>query len=388
MKIVMPEQAMPEKKLLSVVYGWPGTGKTTLSYTLNKPFLIDFDRGAARALGLQRCPVIMPDNYDEVRSMISSGEMKAFVKEHGFQTVIIDTGGTLLDNFITPWLIDQNEKLGNANGGLTISGWGALAIEFNAFVVGLKEMGLDVQVIAHAKEGDEDKKISPQMKGGSKDILYQSADLIGYLHYEGKKRVLTYAPSQVHIAKSVAGLGSITIPDIEDSPVNTLADILDRVRSKMSEMSNAGKKANDEISQFAERLEGVKSFEEFAESLKGLTTAYSRSVAFQNAKDRLIVILDSIVEKPTPAKFDTVSGMIKSLPEFTHTVTRSWLRSKMEETGFKFDKESGKFVKPEDGQESTQTAQDAPGEENEPGTVESGHGEKKTRQKSAKAVEA
>lgn len=344
MKIVMPTEQLPNKKLLGVTYGWPGVGKTTAAFTLEKPFLIDFDNGASRADATKRCPIVVVNNYGDFRRALNDGQIEDMVKEHDLRTAILDTGGTLLDNYINPWLIENNEKLGTSTGGLTMSGWGALAVEFNALVEKLKRIGLDVHIVCHAKEGDDD-KIRPQMKGGSLDIIYQSADFIGYMHYEGQHRIISYKPSGTYIAKSVGDLGKVEVPSTDDDKyINVLKNISDKVKAQMSRKSNKAVEIEKQIDDLLATIEATTDINEVIEIVSA-QDGFVRSRLINETLDKVKEHLSEMVKKPSAKAWNTATEFIQTLPESYKPALRKWLSVALKEAGWSYDKETSKFVK-------------------------------------------
>lgn len=258
MEIIAPDEAIPPKKLLITLYGDPGIGKTSVAFTAGKPFLLDFDKGVERAVQEYRPFVLRINDYQAMKNILESDQLPAQVEQHGYQCVILDTGGTMLDNCIAPWLIKQNSKLGNNTGGLSLQGWGALSVEFNQLVVNkLREMGLHVIVICHAKEdGDGDnRKIRPLLKGSSLDILYQSCDLLGFMTMRGTKRTIDFNPTQEHHGKNVANLPVQVVPDAQDPAfAGFLKRLIDQTLEGMQKQTSKQKEALQRMEEIKEKM--------------------------------------------------------------------------------------------------------------------------------------
>jgi len=258
MEVIAPDEAIPAKKLLITIYGDPGIGKTSVAFTAGKPFLLDFDKGVERAVQEYRPFVLRITDYQAMKNIIESEQLPQQVKENGYECVILDTGGTMLDNCIAPWLIKQNSKLGNNTGGLSLQGWGALSVEFNQLVVNkLRDMGLHVIVICHAKEdGDGDnRKIRPLLKGSSLDILYQSCDLLGFMTMRGTKRTIDFNPTQEHHGKNVANLPVQIVPDANDPKFDGfLKRLIDQTLQGMQQQTSAQKIALERMAEIKDKM--------------------------------------------------------------------------------------------------------------------------------------
>ncbi|MEK5761254.1 AAA family ATPase, partial [Acinetobacter variabilis] len=70
----------------------PGIGKTSLAFSATNPILFDFDKGAHRA-GKYRKDTVQVNNWSEVSSLTANDLL-------GYDTVIVDTAGRMLDVII------------------------------------------------------------------------------------------------------------------------------------------------------------------------------------------------------------------------------------------------------------------------------------------------
>jgi hypothetical protein len=211
------DEVQAPSRLFTVIYGQPGAGKTSLTFTMPGPVLhLDFDKGIHRALQSSGHKTVSVTEYKGFRQWLFSDEFPAFIQNNGIKTIALDTVGTLLDDFIAPYLCEMNPKNGSG-GSLSLQGWGAQSIEFGAVRARLLSAGTEVIGTAHEKEdGDGDaRQLRLAVKGGSSDIIYRSCDLLGYLSMRGTRRVLDFNPTQMHVGKNVAGLPAIEIPDGE-----------------------------------------------------------------------------------------------------------------------------------------------------------------------------
>jgi hypothetical protein len=163
---VMPEESLPSRPLLIVLYGAPGVGKTTLSFTANNPILEDFDGGVERSDQALRPYVIKPQKYSGVK-YLTEKVYPVQIPEYGYQTIIIDTGQAMMDGLMTDWVIEQDDRFGTSSG-LSRNGWGALGTEFKKRIAFLKSLGLNIIIIAHEKFEGEDEKATPDLKGNPK----------------------------------------------------------------------------------------------------------------------------------------------------------------------------------------------------------------------------
>ena len=156
-KLLKATDAITPKCLTTLIYGQPGTGKTTLSLSSEAPLLLDFDGGAYRA-GI-RGNSIPIESWQDSLDLLDASKLEDELKEvlSVSKTIIIDTIGKLQD-FQADFLIKSDYKMANKQGGLSLQGYGGLNSGFKSFLSRLKMMGKDIIIIAHEKEDKDEKK--------------------------------------------------------------------------------------------------------------------------------------------------------------------------------------------------------------------------------------
>jgi Cdc6-like AAA superfamily ATPase len=143
-KIVKSDEPLQIDTINILIYGEPGSGKTSLVNTALKPLTLDFDKGVHRSEF--RKDVMVIESWKQINNNMS-GLIKTF---NEYDTIILDTIDTLLD-YIGAWIVDQEPKLARNK----LQFFGRLKDEFSLFVGKLKTLGKDVVMIAHVKEKDE-----------------------------------------------------------------------------------------------------------------------------------------------------------------------------------------------------------------------------------------
>ncbi|MFH1641459.1 MAG: ATP-binding protein [Nanoarchaeota archaeon] len=203
LKIIKASEPIKIEQIITVLYGQPGIGKSTLAFTSESPLLLDFDKGAYRATN--RKDIVSIGSWGEVTQM--SGDDLA-----PYKTVIVDTAGRALD-FITATLLKENHKW-NFNGALTLQGYGVLKSRFAAWLNNLTTMGKDVVLLAHSSEEKKGDEIIERLdvQGGSKAEIYKQADAMGRLYIEDKKRMLSFSPTDTAFGKNPANLDVMQVP--------------------------------------------------------------------------------------------------------------------------------------------------------------------------------
>jgi hypothetical protein len=208
-KIVKSDEPLIVETVNILIYGEPGSGKTSLVNTAECPLTLDFDKGVHRSDF--RKDVLVIESWKQINDNI--GEL---IKTFGsYNTVILDTIDTLLD-YMGAWIIDQEPKLARNK----LQFYGKLKDEFSLFVGKLKTLGKDVIMIAHVREKEEgDLRIKrPAITGGSYDRVLQTADFVGYLFIKDNKRTIDFNPTDYWIGKNSAKFSAMTIPDFNNNP--------------------------------------------------------------------------------------------------------------------------------------------------------------------------
>jgi hypothetical protein len=197
------------KKLKVLIAGYPGIGKTTLALSAPKPLLIDLDNGIDRVEAKYRSDTAIVQSYDELLTDLESADLKEY------ETIVVDTGGKLLE-LLKPKVIAEDIKNGQRDGNLTLKGYGAVSRLFSQFVQQLEKLNKHLVFIFHAKEdkdGDE-VRLRIQVEGSTKDSIWQSMDLGGFIEMRGKNRTIGFANCEKYFAKGTHGInGTYELPD-------------------------------------------------------------------------------------------------------------------------------------------------------------------------------
>lgn len=273
MTIIKKEDSLPERPVIILLYGSPGVGKTSVFNTANNPILLDCDRGSDRSIFRQ--DTIMAANWKEV--LADEGEIK------NYSTLGIDTAKSVLDDFLMIHVVEQDYKLKTNK----LKAYGAIADEFKLFVNRRRGEKLDMVIIAHAKEekDGDNTKISPDVTGGSKDLLLRIADQVGYMYMDNNQRTINFNPTDKTVGKNVARFPLLTVPNETEPEFKTfMADIIQRVKSSIQEKSEEQKEMLSKIENVQKELSEIDSPEKAAkvsELIKGLPV--SHQIAFRNS---------------------------------------------------------------------------------------------------------
>lgn len=279
-KVTRSDEAIKVETLCFTVYSQPGLGKTSLAFTASRPLLLDFDKGAHRAV--DRKDTVQVSDWKDVAS-INAADVA------NYDTIIIDTVGKALDTLAQD-IIRGNSRLSHG-GALSQQGWGQLGVRFSAFLKMLRGFGKDVVLIAHMDEQKDGDAIKERLKisGGSKDLVLTDSDVIARISIISKQRYLVFSPTETAFGKDPAGISEMPVPDADSAEYATcLADIVARIKDKLNELSEDQVARKAEVDWFVSHLPTV----EDAEGINILLTrakAAGRDVALMVA-DRAATI--------------------------------------------------------------------------------------------------
>lgn len=278
MPIIKKNDITPERPVIIVLYGTPGSGKTSIATTAENPLIIDTDRGYDRAV--QRVDTLTAQKWQDV--------MAEYETIKGYKTVVVDTAKSVLDDYLAAYVCEQNYKLKSNS----LKRFGQMADEFKQFVNYLRANGSDIIFICHDKETQEGDivKHAPDCTGQSKDLLIRIADQVGYVSIQNKQRVITFEPLDNFVGKNVAQLGTVAIPNAPSKEFDTcMADIIRTVKTAIQSKSEAQRQAQELLAQLRDGLaeaDTEEAVEELMKTARPLPPVL-RSPFFAEAKEAL-----------------------------------------------------------------------------------------------------
>lgn len=253
-KITHSDEVIEVKNICLTIYSQPGLGKTSIAFTAKNPLLLDFDKGAYRAV--DRKDVVQVESWQDV-SGIGAADVA------GYDTIIIDTVGKALDALAQD-IIRSNSRLSHG-GALSQQGWGQLGVRFSAFLKLLRGFGKDVILIAHMDEQKDGDAIKERLKisGGSKDLVLTDSDVIARISVLNRARHLLFSPTDTAFGKDPAGIGEMPVPDAGSPDFSTcLADIIDQIKTGLNALSEDQVARKSEVEWFRDQLPSMTTAEE------------------------------------------------------------------------------------------------------------------------------
>lgn len=344
-QIIDSDQPLKVESIIVVIFGIPGIGKTSLAFTANVPFLLDFDGGLQRSVKRKKAARV--DSWEDAVEFYMSGQLE----ELQIKAIVIDTVGTMLDNYISASAIKNDAKNAKKDGALSLSGYGAMKNIFNQFVNQMRLKKIDLIFIAHdvdAEEGGYMKK-KPKVTGGSYDILKGAADLIGYLYMENNKRILDFNPTDSHEGKNSAEFDKMFVPHYTAGNYDGFMDeLIQRCKGKMNHLSEEMVEAQNLVEEFKGFIGNCDTIEELTMLEDNINESLSQTyrVQVQHVYDQQFTLLFSNdVDKVTaPKQMDVILKIASEQPKKYTQQIKGTIASKMEELGFIYDKEAKKII--------------------------------------------
>lgn len=227
--LTKPDALKPNVLFKGLIYGQPGGGKSTLALSAPHPVCIDLDKGMHRVQPQFQVTSLQVDTYQQILDLIASGELDAF------ETIVCDTLGKLIDR-MCDYIASKNPKARQADGQMTMKGWGEVKTTFQAFFKLLASKNKSLLFVAHESEekNGEDTIKRPDCSGSARKDIVKELDFMGYLEISGNKRVINFNPSDKFYAKNSLDLPQgMEIPDPEKTGNNFIAKhIVDRMRDR------------------------------------------------------------------------------------------------------------------------------------------------------------
>jgi hypothetical protein len=253
LKIVPASEPIPVNRITMALYGDPGSGKTTLAFTADKPLLFDFDSGAHRAMN--RKDVVRVSSWRDVDGLTVDDLAP-------FNTIIIDTAGRMLDALAAD-IIANDAKLGKG-GVLSQQGWGRLKARFIGWLKLLNQSGKDVVLVAHGTEKMDGETVNARLdvQGGSKDEIYKSVDAMGRVFIRSGKRVLCFDPTESAFGKNPGQFEVLDIPSPATDP-HFLAGVIQQTKDALNAQTEDMRKAAEELESWREAIELLESADDF-----------------------------------------------------------------------------------------------------------------------------
>ena len=214
-KITKANEIKIPETVVGLIYGQPGVGKSTLALSMPKPLLLDTDAGIHRVQAEYRCDTVQVESYQDIIDVLTEDLS-------GYESIVIDTFGNLV-KFMLIHFADKDPKLLTKGGTYNIKIWGLIKNEFSRLSFELKSMHKNLLFVAHQDESKEDDKTIVRVKaqGSAKNDVIEILDFMGYCEMMGKRRSISFSPSDRYYAKNSIKLDDyVQVPLLENNQDN------------------------------------------------------------------------------------------------------------------------------------------------------------------------
>lgn len=234
--IKKPSELEVNNALSALIYGQPGSGKTTLACSAPNAVLFDFDGGVNRINGAHQIPTVQVHSWEEAVEALN--EVKSLSE---YQTIVVDTVGKMLA-FMEDYIKRTDPKKRKADGSLSLQGYGVRKQMFINFIKDSATCGKHIIFVAHEIEQkrNEETIIRPEVGGSSASDLLKELDLVGFLEMSGKIRTISFDPQDKFYAKNSCDMqGVINVPLLIDDNGNPtgendfMAKVIDNYHNRL-----------------------------------------------------------------------------------------------------------------------------------------------------------
>lgn len=251
-----PAELEAPKAIAGMLYGQPGSWKSTTALSAPHPVLIDLDRGMHRVRPAHRVPSLQVDNYQQILDLLAGDELKPY------ETIVFDTAGKLIDR-IGEYVMANNPKCRTGGGNLSQQGWGEVKGVFTSLRKRLALLNKSIIFVAHESEeknGDDTIK-RPDIAGSARKDIVKDLDFMGYMELRGDRPVISFNPTDKFYAKNSLGLDpSVEVPPItDDMPNNFLAKYVFKAsEAKLAEQTQMRVKYEELLTDIIGKIYAVK----------------------------------------------------------------------------------------------------------------------------------
>lgn len=312
--IKQPSEIQEKKNLVMMVYGSPGSGKTTLAMSAPSPVLIDTDGGVGRTHTAHRVPTVQVTRWEDVDQAMAEIAAMPSVK-----TVIVDTVGKLLD-YMSEYITRTQPKMRKGyDGSLSLQGYGVRKGMFRDFIKRCMMSQKNVVFIAHAQEDKVDDSFveRPIVGGSSMADIMMELDLLGFMTDLGGKRVVLWGNDGTSFAKSFYSKNTCFLPNVMEVPQvvdysgniiaenRFLTDVLGHYEQAQQKKEEVNAKYEELVASIRERVGAC----EGADDLNKLTAEFS-SKSFGHIFDSKLVAGKALSKRASEigCKYSKVDG--------------------------------------------------------------------------------
>lgn len=284
-----PSELTPKQAISAMIYGSPGSGKSTLACSVSNAVMLDYDGGVNRMNGAHRVPTLQITKWEETQDALAEIATTPEIK-----AIVVDTVGKMLafiEDFIrrnTTYSRGGRAIDLNADGTLSLKGFGRRNTIFKEFLKQALTMGRNVIFVAHdreEKDGDETKVRADVGSTATANEIMRELDLVGYVEMIGNKRTILFTPCGRFYAKNTCNMpGVIDIPVVVDDKGNAVGEnnffdkVLERYNTRQQldiETTSKYEELCELIESNANEITDAETANSYVEWVKGLEHIYN-----------------------------------------------------------------------------------------------------------------
>lgn len=346
-QLIHPDEPLLVENIVALLFGDAGSGKSSIAFTAENPLCLDFDKGLQRVVN--RGMTARFKDWNEALDFIESDT----IPKNGIKSLIIDTAGTMLDDYIAGHILKMDVKgVDNGAGGLGLRGYGVMKDITAKFFLRCRQHGVDVIFVCHGKKEDDGdaKKYYPAMTGGSYDIVVSKADLIGYMAMVGSQITLDFNPTGQHTGKNCTGFPKLNVPHFSDPAYGTFfAKIIADTKAHMRRQNEKQAEAIRLVDNFKLAIDTIETIAELdtkVGEIEKLSPAYKAQVnQFYVKKYAELWSVDNVdVKMSKPEDFRSLAAKIKTLPELVRPELYDIFRNLLSKANLVYVKDGDKYV--------------------------------------------
>lgn len=240
-KFTKKETEIKLNGLVAVLYGEPGSGKTSLAFSAGKCVMFNADQCTAPARAINRKDFLhiienenhryaLPQGHEAITitdffDLVTNNNLVKVIEEsdeslRGLDSIIIDHVDSLL--YMMMQDIKRTDKaMSMKNGNLSQAGYGVLKNRFKIFSQELRRLGKNIIFISHesnpqSKDNVID-RVKPQITGGSYNILIESCDILAHVKSIDNIRTIQLNACDRYLTKNPANFADMKVPDFSFS---------------------------------------------------------------------------------------------------------------------------------------------------------------------------
>jgi hypothetical protein len=198
LRIIKATDPIIGDRLLLVLYGSHGVGRTSLACSADTPLLLDFEGGADWESRKGSRPI---KRWSDVAS-INARDVE------DYKTIVVDPTERALD-LLKAHLVAGNSSLLKEPNKMSLRGFGAMKNHFTGWLRCLAALGKDVILVVHTRERKLYNRVLQRLDlpRGCHSEICKSADAIARLYKQDGKRLLSFPPTADSLGKDPASLG-------------------------------------------------------------------------------------------------------------------------------------------------------------------------------------